>query len=117
MPRGRPKAKNRKCSVADCENEFFATGLCRLHYRRKARGTGPIDAPLRLRGLDQVQFSLRLPREYHEAYHALADEAESTIYEICRKILMDWQDRRAEAVASGNPLPPMDFPRVPRKKA
>lgn len=113
-PQGRPKAKVTVCTQVNCERPVLAKGLCLAHYRRQATGA-PMDAPVRIRGLDQVQFTMRLPREYYEAYGPIAEEQGTTVYEVCRKLLMDWQDQRAEAVSSGKPFPIPSFPKPTRR--
>jgi hypothetical protein len=72
-----------------------------------------MDAPVRLRGLDQQHFSVRLPREYYDAYERLADEHGTTVYEACRKVLMAWQDQRAAALAEGKPFSVPTFTKTP----
>lgn len=44
---GRYKTGRTVCELAGCTGEYFADGLCRLHYQRRYR-TGTTDEPIRM---------------------------------------------------------------------
>lgn len=81
------------CAAPNCPREATHKGLCYAHYRRQYRGR-PIDSPIGMRGVVDITGT-RVPEEVAHLLETTAQAQNITVYELVRRIMMDWYDRAA----------------------
>lgn len=78
---------NEPCSIPGCQRPLMATGLCRLHYDRRRRGSEHADTPGLVSSEQTVRLSLRVPASVCQRLHKKAKASKTPLATLVCNIL------------------------------